>query len=157
LNISFNKLYSKGGEHLGVALQHSHQLVELNIGSNGLGKQSEYGPTDTKGVSAIANAIQADCKCLAKVNILGNEIGVVQAQELSRIIQVKETLTTLCGLDGEEVHLDLHKQGLTAGCAVLLVSEIQRNLQQLVSINLSGNDLQEAGIQALCACLLENR
>jgi hypothetical protein len=46
------------------------------------------------------------------VDLLTNAIPVKQAQELVKIMQSKEKLTTLCGLSGNEATLDFSNQGL---------------------------------------------
>jgi hypothetical protein len=61
---------------------------------------------------------------MASVNVLGNSSGVEQAQELIKILQAKDKLTTLCGFRGDEKELDLSNKNLSAGCAVLVANEI---------------------------------
>ena len=45
-------------------------------------------------------------EAISSVNVLGNFIGVEQAQELINALQAKDTLTTLCGFSGDETELD---------------------------------------------------
>jgi hypothetical protein len=56
------------------------------------------------------------------VNILGNAIGVDQAQKLIEILDASCTLTTLCGFTGEETELDLSMRGLSTPCDATLLS-----------------------------------
>jgi Ran GTPase-activating protein (RanGAP) involved in mRNA processing and transport len=155
LDISHNKLYSEGGKHLAAALQHSHELVELNIANNGLGKESEYGSAEPSGMADIMIALR-ETKTLSKVNLLGNHVSVEQARELIAILHESKKLATLCGLEGTETGLELSKQHLTAGCTVLLVHEIKLN-GSLAEIDLSNNRLSEDGARKLCNGLLEKR
>ena len=65
-----------------------------------------------------------DSGSLSSANLLGNNIGVEQAQELVKIKEAKRGFKTLCGFTMDETEVDLSKKGLSAGCAVLLASEI---------------------------------
>jgi hypothetical protein len=58
------------------------------------------------------------------VDLLKNDIPVEQAQELVRIMQSKEKLTTLCGLSGDEATFDFSNQGLGPGDAVFIANDI---------------------------------
>jgi hypothetical protein len=94
-----------------------------------------------------------DSGVLACANLLGNSIGVEQAQVLLKIKEAKPSLTTLCGLTGDETELDLSGKNLTSGCAVLLAPEIEAN-GALASLDMDGNyigDEQEATIKQICA------
>jgi hypothetical protein len=68
-----------------------------------------------------------DSGSLSSANLLGNDIGVEQAQALLKIKEAKPGLTTLCGLSGDETELDLSGKGLGPGCAVLLAPEMEAN------------------------------
>jgi hypothetical protein len=61
---------------------------------------------------------------ISSINLLKNTILVEQAQELVKIMQAKENLTTLCGLSREETALDFSGQHLGAGDAVLIANDI---------------------------------
>jgi hypothetical protein len=65
-----------------------------------------------------------DMRALSSINLLKNKIPVEQAQELVKIMQAKENLTTLCGLSREETELNFSGQGLEAGDAVLIANDI---------------------------------
>jgi hypothetical protein len=75
-------------------------------------------PIILAGIVALANVIP-DMGALSSANLMGNYIPVEQAQELKKIMQAKEKLTTLCGLSKEETELDFSDQNLGAGDAVL--------------------------------------
>jgi hypothetical protein len=64
---------------------------------------------------------------LSSANLLGNFIGVEQAQALLKIKEAKPGLTTLCGLSGDETELDLSGKNLSPGCAILLAPEMEAN------------------------------
>jgi hypothetical protein len=82
-----------------------------------------------------------DSGSLSSANLLGNSIGVEQAQALLKIKEVKPGLTTLCGLRGDETELDLSGKGLTGpGCAILLAPEMEAN-GSLSSLDVSSNQL----------------
>jgi hypothetical protein len=104
------------------------------------------------GPAAIANAIK-DMGAISSVNVLGNSIGVEQAQELIKILQTKEKLTTLCGFSGDETELNLSKKKLSAGCAVLVANEIS-DMGALKKLNLSDTEIpwkMEKEILKLCS------
>jgi hypothetical protein len=77
-------------------------------------------------------------EALSSANLLGNHIPVEQAQELVKIVQAKEKLTTLCGLSKEETELDFSDQNLGAGDAVLIANDIS-DMGALVSINIENS------------------
>ena len=76
---------------------------------------------------------------LSCVNLLKNDIPVQQAQELVKIKESKPILKSLCGLTMDETELDFSSQGLQAGDAVLLASDIQ-DMGSLSRLDLSGNN-----------------
>jgi hypothetical protein len=78
---------------------------------------------------------------LSSANLLGNSIGVEQAQALLKIKEAKPGLTTLCGLSGEETELDLSGKKLGRGCAILLASEMDAN-GSLSSLTFNGGFMQ---------------
>jgi hypothetical protein len=85
---------------------------------------------------------------LSSANLLGNFIGVEQAQVLLKIKKAKKAKRTLCGLSGDETELDLSGKGLGPGCAILLALELEAN-GQLSSLNILKNDIKEEQAQAL--------
>jgi Ran GTPase-activating protein (RanGAP) involved in mRNA processing and transport len=109
----------------------------------GLGKR--------EGIIALANAIK-DMGPISSVNVLGNSIGVEQAQELIKILHNKEKLTTLCGFSGDEIDLNLNKKNLSAGCGVLVANEIS-DMRALVKFDISNNYIgagQKDSLQRIC-------
>ena len=99
------------------------------------------------------------------VNLLSNEIGAEQANELIKIMESKPNLKTLCGFSGNETELDLSQKGLRAGCAVLVANEVKNN-GALTSLNISNNSLgghyhrrkwisNMSGVKALAAAIPE--
>jgi hypothetical protein len=65
---------------------------------------------------------------------------VEQAQELVKIMQAKEKLTTLCGLSKAETELDFSDRNLGDGDAVLIANDIS-DMGALSSLNLAENSL----------------
>jgi hypothetical protein len=84
----------------------------------------------------------SDKGAISSVNLLKNDIPVEQAQELVKIMQSKEKLTTLCGLSGNESTLDFSNQGLGPADAVLIANDIS-DMGALSVLNLASNDLGE--------------
>ena len=109
------------------ALKTNTTITELDLSNNKL---------NSVAAKILSEDIQ-DRGQLSSANLLGNWIGVEQAQALLKIKEVKPGLTTLCGLSGDETELDLSGKGLSAGCAILLAPEIQANWS-LSSLTFSG-------------------
>jgi Leucine-rich repeat (LRR) protein len=67
------------------------------------------------------------------VNILGNNISAKRAQALVEIVHSHPTITTLCGLSGEETELDLSDMNLREDGVILLANELRdhTNVQKL--------------------------
>ena len=99
---------------LGAALKASATVTDLNISKNDL---------KSKDIAGFAEHLR-DMGSLSSVNLLKNGIGVDQANALVKIKEAKPNLKTLCGFTLEETELDMSKQGLTPGDAVLLASDI---------------------------------
>ena len=74
------------------------------------------------------------------MNILSNDIGTEQANELIKIMESHSNLKTLCGFRGNETELDLSNKNLGAGCVVLVASEI-KNIGALETVNLNNNNI----------------
>jgi hypothetical protein len=100
--------------------------------------------------------IPPDNRAISSVNVLGNFIEVEQAQELIKILQTKEKLTTLCGFSGNETELNLSKKNLSAGCLVLVANEIS-DMGALLVLSLKSNNLRAAGGKALAEGLKGNQ
>jgi hypothetical protein len=99
-------------------------------------------PGKPEGIIAIADAIP-DMGAISIVNVLSNNIGDEQAQELIKIMQSKERLTTLCGFSSREqdTNLDLSKKGLSSGCAMLIANEM-KEIRGVQVLNISLNEIQ---------------
>jgi hypothetical protein len=118
-------------------------LTSLNLASNGIGIGGYEGfggfIATPEGPAAIADAIK-DMRAISSINLLKNKIPVEQAQELVKIMQAKENLTTLCGLSRVETELNFSGQYLDAGDAMLIANDIS-DMRALSSLNLASNCL----------------
>jgi Ran GTPase-activating protein (RanGAP) involved in mRNA processing and transport len=117
-------------------------LTELDISRKTLGKE---------GVLVVAEYLDGN-RALSSADLLGNCITVEQAQELVKIMQAKEKLTTLCGLSKEETELDFSDRNLGAGDAVLIANDIS-DMGALLKLNISNNAIgaeQKGGLQRIC-------
>jgi hypothetical protein len=92
-------------------------------------------------------------RAISSINLLKNQIPVRQAQELVKIMQAKENLTTLCGLRREETELDFSHQDLGAGDVVLIANDI-KNMRAISLVDLSANGLERKGALAICDAFL---
>ena len=95
-------------------------------------------------------------RAISSINLLKNNIPVEQAQELVKIMQAKENLTTLCGLSREETELDFSGQDLGAGDAVLIANDIC-DMRAMTTFAISSNDIRAGGGKALAAGLKGNQ
>jgi hypothetical protein len=84
-----------------------------------------------------------DNGAISSVNLLKNAIPVKQAQELVKIMQAKEKLTTLCRLSRDETELDFSGQNLGAGDAVLITNDIS-DMGTLFKLVMRQNDISGA-------------
>ena len=116
-------------ESLAAVFAGSTTISELNLAGAGID------PDDAR---ILAPAIKA-MGSLSSANLLGNSIGVEQAQALLNMKEAKPGLTTLCGLSGDETELDLSSKGLSPGCAILLAPEMEAN-RSLSKFTFSGDD-----------------
>ena len=72
------------------------------------------------------------------MDILGNNIGDEQANNLIQLLDNSNRLTTLCGFTGTENELNLSNRNLSASCAILVANEVKLN-RALVSFIFSGD------------------
>ena len=89
---------------------------------------------------------------LVSVNLLNNDIGAAQANELIKVMESEENLKTLCGFSGDETELDLSGKGLSAGCAVLVANEVKNN-GALATLDIRNNSIpfdQKANLRRIC-------
>jgi hypothetical protein len=93
------------------------------------------------GVIILADVIK-DMGAISSVNVLGNSTEVEQAQELIKILQAKDKLTTLCGFSGDDTELDLSNKNLSAGCAVLVANEIS-DMRALTKLDISNYSIEQ--------------
>jgi hypothetical protein len=129
-----NRLATReAGAALGSMLKTCTSLTALDVSENG------YYQCDGPGfASEIASGLKDAKGSLSSANLLGNSIGVEQAQVLLKIKEAKPGLTTLCGLSGDETELDLSGKKLGPGCAILLAPDMEAN-GSLSKLDLSGN------------------
>jgi Ran GTPase-activating protein (RanGAP) involved in mRNA processing and transport len=155
LNISDNHIGSGahgstvGSQALSGALKSNSTLKELDVSSN------YFRADDAK---ILADGISGN-GAISSINLLRNSIPVEQAQELVKIMQAKEKLTTLCGLSKEEAKLDFSNQGLGPGDVVLIANDI-RDMGALSKLDASDNGMfgkkDKAGITAWADALKAN-
>ena len=79
---------------------------------------------------------------LVSVNLLNNEFGVEQAQNLATILKEHPTLKSLCGNKGDETEIDMSDNCMGAEGAIMLAPEIVAN-GALTSLNISENYIGE--------------
>jgi hypothetical protein len=140
----------EGGKVVVGILKGNSVLQELDLSGNSVYPASDNSP---KFVVALSPGL-ADNGAISSVNVLGNSIGVEQAQELIQILQAKDKLTTLCGFSGDETELDLSNKNLSAGCAVLVANEIS-DMRALSALFLSKNGIIKREVGTVLADMLK--
>ena len=85
-------------------------------------------------------------------NLLNNDIGAEQAQNLVAILKEHASLKSLCGNKGDETVLDMSGKNIGADGAVMLAPEIVAN-GAMTTLNIASNDLYDAGADALAGAL----
>ena len=90
------------------------------------------------------------------MNILSNNIGAEQANELIKIMESKDNLKTLCGFSGDETELDLSGKGLSAGCAVLVAHEVKNN-GALYFVDIRANSIPDKQAEEIDKLIRRNR
>ena len=89
---------------------------------------------------------------MKSVNILGNNIGAEQANNLIQLLDASDTLTTLCGLTGTETELELSNRDLRPSCAILVANEVKVN-SAMICLDISKNNIDSDGAKALAEVL----
>jgi hypothetical protein len=130
---------AEAGKAFADMLAQNTVLKELDLSSQKVGY---YGVAlDAAFAKAFAVGIIGN-GTVSSINLLKNSIPVEQAQELVKIMQAKEKLTTLCGLSKEETELDFSNQNLSAGDVVLIANDISE-MNGLTKLNISENNLEQ--------------
>ena len=91
-------------------------------------------------------------RALTSVDILGNNIGDEQANNLIQLLDYSDKLTTLCGFTGTETELNLSNRNLSASCAILVANEVKVN-RALIDLDISKNNLGSDGAKAFAEVL----
>jgi hypothetical protein len=175
LRLADNGIGDLGAELLALALIGKTQLKVLDISNNMIGGE---------GADHLTSMVQNN-ESLVCLNVLGNQFLLSQIQELIGFMATNKTLTTLCGIHGDETELDLSNRRLSSSCVLVLAKELLHH-QCLASLSLSlnsgkgkaklGNPAQSTlmhvvqaagsptiwvpnfvGIEALCVVIAENR
>jgi hypothetical protein len=71
--------------------------------------------------------IAFDNRAISSVNVLGNKIGIRQAQALAAILKEHSTLKSLCGHKGDETELNMSGKNIGRAGAIMLAPEIVDN------------------------------
>jgi hypothetical protein len=144
LDLSGNDLRVEGLSEIADVLN-STSITQLNLADNRLTHSGRtHIGASMSGVIKFVGVLQ-DNGSLSSANLLGNSIGVEQAQALLKIKAAKPGLTTLCGLSGDETELDLSGRNFGPGCAILLAPEMEANGSLSKMIFNGGVDSYRAG------------
>ena len=103
------------------------------------------------GIIALADGIKNN-GALVSANLVNNNIGAEQVQNLVAILKEHASLKSLCGNKGDETVLDMSGKNMDADGAIMLAPEIVAN-GALASLDLSQNSVFESEtgpIKAIC-------
>jgi hypothetical protein len=103
--------------------------------------QSVPAGAKAEGIIALAGAIP-DMGAISSVNVLGNEIGIEQAQVLAAILKEHRTLKSLCGHKGDETELNMSSKEIGVEGAIMLAPEIVDN-GALTKLDISNNNIEQ--------------
>ena len=84
--------------------------------------------------------LHSNNKELVALNVLDNDIGILQAQNLASVLREHAKLKSLCGNTGNETELNMSKKKMGVEGAIMLAPEIIANTA-LTSLNISNNGL----------------
>uniref|UniRef100_A0A9J7WYE6 NACHT domain-containing protein n=1 Tax=Cyprinus carpio carpio TaxID=630221 RepID=A0A9J7WYE6_CYPCA len=136
LNLSGNKLKDLGINLISSVLDDPHcKMKTLRL--------IDCGVTD-KGCAVLASALRSNPSHLRELNLSGNKLGPSGVKLLSN------------GLDDPHRNLEilgLINCGITYKVCAALASALRSNLSHLRHLNLSGNKIQDKGVDLLCAGL----
>jgi hypothetical protein len=140
LSLKENRLATKeGGKALAQALANNSTLKELDVSSN-VWKERGRDKGDGPGfVQELAVGL-IDNGAISSVNVLGNKIGIAQAQVLAAILKEHPALKSLCGHRGDETELNMSGKKIGVEGAIILAPEIVDNGVLSVA-NVMGNKI----------------
>jgi Ran GTPase-activating protein (RanGAP) involved in mRNA processing and transport len=143
LDLSGNSIAGLCGEPGVVAIadtlrSKSTLLSELSLAQNNL---------DAECLGILLPAICSN-HTVTSLNLLGNNFPLERVPELIRTMESHTTLTTLCGIKGDETELDFFKKRLGDGCAALLSNELKDH-RTLTSLHVGCNGISEDKMQAI--------
>jgi hypothetical protein len=102
--------------------------------------------------AAILASELPDKGAISSVNVLGNEIGIEQAQVLAAILKEHPTLKSLCGHKGDETELNMSGKEIGVEGAIMLAPEIVDN-GAMTSLNLALNGLRAEGAKIVAEAI----
>jgi hypothetical protein len=147
LSLKNNALGTKeAGKVLGEMLKENSVLKELDLSDNRYYNGGWFGwKTDPEFAEELAAGIK-DNGAISSVNLLKNNIGVAQADDLVSILKDHPTLKSLCGNKGNETALDMSGKVNGAADAIMLVTEIIDN-GVISTFTFSGDHHDGSGLQ----------
>jgi hypothetical protein len=92
---------------------------------------------------------------ILSVNVLGNGIGIEQAQVLAAILKEHPTLKSMCGHKGDETELNMSGKNIGSAGAIMLAPEIVDN-GAISSVNLLLNNIGIDEARALASILKDH-
>jgi Ran GTPase-activating protein (RanGAP) involved in mRNA processing and transport len=180
-DISSNNLKAEGGKALAAGLKGNQVITELNISSNFLVINSDYG-NDTSGVIAIVDAI-SDMGALTSLNMSANglkgaeagkalgdaiaantvlkELDISGSEYDSRKCDVEFVQTFAVGLrdNGAMTRLNLSDNGIGGHDdepGVHALADMLKSNTTLIEFNISSNSLDEECAQILAPAIKDN-
>ncbi|XP_036447722.1 NACHT, LRR and PYD domains-containing protein 12-like [Colossoma macropomum] len=103
----------------------------------------ESGVTE-EGCAALASALISNPTYLRQLNLANNNLTDAGIKMLSAVLKYSKSAI---------VQLDLNQCGLTGECCDALASTLCKEASCLRELNLGGNNLQDSGVETLCAGL----
>ena len=125
------------------ALPHNYTLRALGIQCTDI---------DTDGARYMADCLSRFNASLTCLDVLGNEFDPATAAQIVVAARQRGTLRTLCGIEKSIQAAHFAHRSFSTSDAILLTFE----LPSLQYVNLSGNPIGDAGVEAFAAALRDN-
>jgi Ran GTPase-activating protein (RanGAP) involved in mRNA processing and transport len=137
LSLKSNSLQAAGGKALAEGLKGNQVITELDISSNNLGLNSDYG-ADTSGIIALADVIP-DMGALSVLSLKSNGLGVGSGKALAEGLKGNQVITELNIADNNLANYGADMSGVVA------LADVIPDMGALMSLNLSSNLLKAQG------------
>jgi hypothetical protein len=148
LSLKSNNLHAAGGKALAEGLKGNQVITELDISSNNLAQNSNYG-ADTSGIIALADAIP-DMRALSVLSLKSNKLSAAGGKALAEGLKGNQVITELNIADNNLANSGYDMSG------VIALADAIPDMGALSSVNLLQNLIGIDQAKALASILKEH-